>query len=135
MPDYPRPTLAEVTAAVPAPLAHLICTRLTWDEVSSLVAAQPPSTREAIATGWGQLKFAQAMWARDQAQRPAPAPLPEPPAEWLTTSEAARRAGVDVSTVRRWIEAERIEARRVRGTHRIDPRSLARYIETREGRG
>ncbi|RYD00119.1 DNA-binding protein [Micrococcus sp. MS-ASIII-49] len=135
MPDYPRPTLAEVTAAVPAPLAHLICTRLTWDEVSAIIAGAPPSTREAVATGWGQLKLAQTMWAHQQAQRPAPRPLPEPPAEWLTVKEAADRAGVDVSTARRWAKDEHVEARRVRGTHRINPRSLAEYIEKREGRG
>ena len=38
--------------------------------------------------------------------------------EWIPVSEAARRAGVDISTIRRWTNAGKLEYRRTQGGHR-----------------
>lgn len=51
--------------------------------------------------------------------------------EMLTISEAARRIGVSVTTLRKWADAGMIEAERLPGSgyRRFDPKVVESFIE------
>lgn len=54
-------------------------------------------------------------------------------ADWLSVDEFAARAGVSTKTVRRWIKAHRVNARRVGPKFlRIDPNDLSKLVTSAE---
>lgn len=55
--------------------------------------------------------------------------------DWLSLGPAARRLGVDIDTVRRWVDSGRIEAYTTPGGHRrVSRRSVERLVRSRRSR-
>lgn len=128
--------LSDLVAAVPGPLAAVIVHTLQWRDVARLLAQADGRTLTAAQYGWRQLHTVAAVHAGTRAGE-APTVEASEPSVWLSTTQAAERAGVDSRTVRNWCASGRVHADRDHpgAAYKVDADSLAELLEARDRSG
>lgn len=128
--------LSELMAAVPGPLASVIVHTLAWRDVARLLAQADRRTLAAVHHGWRQLQIVAAVHAGTRAGE-APTVEASEPSVWLTTTQAAERAGVDSRTVRNWCADGRVHAEQDHpgAAYKVDADSLADLLDARDHSG